>query len=254
MILRIITLFFLLSAYILLPGCAASPDEEDPTKGMDVKEIYEEASSSLKKGNYENAITMYERLEARFPYGQYAERAQIEIAFAYYKDGEPESAILAADRFIKLHPNHKNVDYAYYLRGLASYDLSESFLQGLFDVDPSQHDPKAARRAFEYFAELIKKYPKSHYSKDALERMALIRNNLAQYEVHVANFYMRRGAYLAAANRCKYVVENYQRTPAVADALALMVEAYEKMGMTDLAKDTRRILEMNYPDHASLKK
>ena len=127
-------------------------------------------------------------------------------------------------------------------------------MQGLFDVDPSQHDPKAARRAFEYFAELIKKYPKSRYSKDALERMALIRNNLAKYEVHVANFYMRRGAYLAAANRGKYVVENYQRTPAVADALALMVEAYEKMGMTDLAKDTRRILEMNYPDHAFLKK
>lgn len=253
MILRIITVFFLLSAYILLPGCAATSDEEDPTAGMDVKEIYEEASTALKKGDYEKAITMYERLEARFPYGQYAERSQMEIAYAYYKDSEPESAILAADRFIKLHPNHPNVDYAYYLRGLASYDLSESFLESMFNVDPSQHDPKAARRAFEYFAELIKKYPKSKYSKDALERMALIRNNLAAYEVHVANFYMRRGAYLAAANRCKYVVENYQRTPAVADALALMVQAYEKMGMSDLANDARRVLELNYPNNASLK-
>ena len=254
MILRIISLFFLLNAYLLIQGCAATSDEEDPTVGMDVAEIYEEASSQLKSGSYEQAIVLYERLEARFPYGKYAERAQIEIAYAYYKDGEPESAILAADRFIKLHPNHENVDYAYYLRGLASYDLSESFLQGLFDVDPSQHDPKSARRAFEYFAELIKKYPKSRYSKDALERMALIRNNLAKYEVHVANFYMRRGAYLAAANRGKYVVENYQRTPAVADALAIMVQAYEKMGMNDLATDSKRVLQLNHPEHESLKK
>lgn len=254
MILRIISLFFLFNAYILLQGCAAPTDKEDPTAGLDVAEIYQEANRLLKSGDYERAITHYERLEARFPYGKYAERAQIEIAYAYYKDGEPESAILAADRFVKLHPNHENVDYAFYLRGLASYDLSESFLQGLFDVDPSQHDPKSARRAFEYFAELIKKYPKSRYSKDALERMALIRNNLAKYEVHVANFYMRRGAYLAAANRGKYVIENYQRTPAVADALALMVTAYEKMGMTDLANDTRRVLKMNHPEHQSLKK
>jgi len=254
-IVRIISLFFLLVTYSWLQGCAATnEDEEDPTVGMDVAEIYEEASSNLKKGNYETAIQFYERLEARFPYGKYAERAQIEIAYAYYKDGEPESAILAADRFIKLHPNHENVDYAYYLRGLAAYDLSESFLQSLFDVDPTQHDPRAARRAFEYFAELLKKYPKSQYSKDALERMALIRNNLAQYEVHVANFYMRRGAYLAAANRGKYVVENYQRTPAVADALAIMYQAYDKMGMKDLAADARKVLELNYPGHKAIKK
>ena len=254
MILRIISFFFLFNAYILIQGCAVSPDDDDPTVGLDVAEIYQEANRLLKSGDYERAIVHYERLEARFPYGKYAERAQMEIAYAYYKDGEPESAILAADRFIKLHPNHENVDYAYYLRGLASYDLSETFLQGLFDVDPSQHDPKSARRAFEYFAELIKKHPKSRYSKDALERMALIRNNLAKYEVHVANFYMRRGAYLAAANRGKYVIENYQRTPAVADALALMITAYEKMGMTDLATDTRRVLKLNHPEHSSLKK
>lgn len=252
MIFRIISLFFVVSIYAVMQGCAATHGE-DPTEGMDVAQIYDEASSLLKSGDYTGAIVLYERLEARFPYGKYAERAQIEIAYAYYKDSEPESAILAADRFIKLHPNHPNIDYAYYLRGLASYDLGESFLQGLFDVDPSQHDPKSARRAFEYFAELVKKYPKSRYSKDAIQRMALIRNNLAKYEVHVANFYMRRGAYLAAANRGKYVVENYQRTPAVSDALAIMAQAYDKLGMTDLAKDARRVLELNHPEHQSLK-
>ena len=252
MIDRVIRLGFLGLLVSFVVGCATS--SEDPTEGMTVAQIYEEASGNLKSGDYENAILLYERLESRFPYGKYAERAQMEIAYAYYKDSEPESAIVAADRFIKLHPNHKNVDYMYYLRGLASYDLSESFMDSLFNVDPSQHDPKSARRAFEYFAELIKKYPKSKYSKDALQRMTLIRNNLAQYEVHVANYYMRRGAYLAAANRGKYVVENYQRTPAVADALAIMVAAYGKLGMNDLAGDTKRVLELNHPEHKSLTK
>ena len=234
-------------------GCASTSNGDDPTEGMNVAEIYEEAARLLKTGDYEAAIQYYERLESRFPYGKFAERAQMEIAYAYYKDSEPESAIVAADRFIKLHPNHQNVDYMYYLRGLASYDLSESFLDKVFDVDPSQHDPKSARRSFEYFAELLKKFPKSRYNKDALQRMTLIRNNLALYEVHVANYYMRRGAYLAAVNRGKYVVENYKRTPAVADALELMMQAYNKLGMEKLAADTRKILELNYPDHPALK-
>jgi len=239
---------------LLGAGCASTSEDDDPTEGMQVAEIYEEASGMLKSGDYQQAILLYERLESRFPYGKYAERAQMEIAYAYYKDSEPESAIVAADRFIKLHPDHENVDYMFYLRGLASYDLSESFMESLFDVDPSQHDPKSARRAFEYFAELIKKYPKSRYSKDALQRMTLIRNNLAQYEVNVASYYMRRGAYLAAANRGKYVVQNYQQTPAVADALAIMVDAYGKLGMRDLANDTKRVLQLNHPDHKSLQK
>ena len=250
---RVIRLSFLGFILLLGIGCA-STSEDDPTEGMAVAEIYEEASAMLQSGDYERAILLYERLESRFPYGKYAERAQMEIAYAYYKDSEPESAIVAANRFIKLHPNHDNVDYMFYLRGLASYDLSESFLDSLFNVDPSQHDPKSARRSFEYFAELLKKYPKSRYSKDALQRMTLIRNNLAVYEVHVADYYMRRGAYLAAANRGKYVVVNYKRTPAVADALAIMVTAYGKLGMADLASDSKSVLEKNYPDHKSLKK
>lgn len=239
---------------LLLHACATTEtDKDDITAGMDAKQIYEKASTELKDENYQTAIKYYERLEARFPYGEYAERAQMEIAYAYYKDNEPESAILAADRFIKLHPNHPNVDYLYYLRGLASYDLSKSFLDKVFNVDPTERDPKAARRAFDYFSELVKKFPRSRYAKDSIQRMIVIRNRLAEYEVHVADYYLSRGAYLAAANRSKYVVENYQQTPAVPDALAIMVQSYDKLGMKDLAADARRVLELNYPNHASLK-
>ena len=254
-ILRITRNWLILTIIVITYGCASVDTEtEDPTSGMEVAEIYAEASRLMKSGNYESAINYYERLESRFPYGKYAERAQMEIAFAYYKYNEPESAILAADRFIKLHPNHANVDYMYYLRGLASYDLSRSFFEDLFDIDKSERDPKSARRSFEYFAELVRKFPKSRYNQDAIKRMAYIRNNLANHEVHVARYYMKRGAYLAAVNRCKYVVENYQRTPSVADALAIMVQGYEKLGMTDLARDTRKVLELNHPEHPFLKK
>lgn len=236
---------------LLLHACASTGDSSDPTSGMNAKQIYEKASNELKNGDYQTAINYYEHLEARFPYGQYAERAQMEIVYAYYKDNEQESAILAADRFIKLHPNHPNVDYMYYMRGLASYRLTQSFLDRVFDVDPTERDPKTARRAFQYFSELVKKFPKSRYAKDAVKRMIVIRNRLAKYEVHVANYYLSRGAYLAAANRGKYVVENYQRTPAVADALAIMVKAYNKLGMKTLAEDASRVLRLNFPNHPS---
>lgn len=236
---------------VLLTACGTSTtNPDDPTSGMDAPEIYNEAKKALKDGNYESAIKFYERLESRFPYGNLAQRAQMEIAYAYYKDNEPESAILAAERFIKMHPNHTNVDYLYYLRGLAAYDLTKSFLEEFFDQDPAERDPKAARRAFQYFIELIKNQPKSAYVSDAAERMVAIRNSLAKYEVHVAQYYMKRGAYLAAANRGKYVIENYQRTPAVSDALSIMISAYRKLGMNDLANDSQRVLDLNYPDRA----
>ena len=238
---------FPLLLVLLSSACSTNASLDDPTAGLDAESIYAEAKRALKDGDYETSIKYYEKLEARFPYGNLAERAQMEIAYAYYKYNEPESAILAADRFIKIHPNHANLDYLYYLRGLAAYDLSKSFLQTLFDQDPSERDPKSARRAFQYFAELIKNYPKSQYLKDSADRMIAIRNTLAKYEVHVANYYMKRGAYLAAANRCKYVVENYQKTPAIEDALKIMITAYSKLGMTDLARDTQRVLELNYP-------
>jgi outer membrane protein assembly factor BamD len=232
-----------------LTGCASSGNVEDDTYGMTVAQIYEEAKRLLTTGEYTSAIQFYEKLESRFPYGTYAERARIEMAYAYYKDSQPETAIIAADRFIKLHPNHANVDYAYYLRGLASFDNSTSFMARLFDQEASERDPKAVRKAFKYFSELIQRFPKSRYTADSIKRMKELRENLARYEVHVANFYQRRGAHLAAANRGKYIVENYQGTHSIPDALALMTQSYRKLGMHNLANDAFRVLELNHPEH-----
>ncbi|MDH5407368.1 MAG: outer membrane protein assembly factor BamD [Gammaproteobacteria bacterium] len=236
---------------VFLAGCSSTPDD-DPTYGMTAAQIYQEAKSNIQNANYETAIQYYEKLESRFPYGNYATRAQMEVAYAYYKFDEHESAILAAERFIKLHPNHPHVDYLYYIRGLASYTMNSTFLGKLFDQDPTERDPKAARRSFQFFAELVKKFPKSKYTRDSIQRMTHLRNGLAKYEVHVAKFYFDREAYLAAANRGKYVIDNYQSTPAVADALALMVKSYRKLEMKKLAGDAFRVLELNHPNHPEL--
>ena len=236
-----------------LTGCATSGNVDDDTYGMTVAQIYEEAKRLLTTGEYASAIQYYEKLESRFPYGIYAERARIEMAYAHYKAEQPETAIISADRFIKLHPNHPNVDYAYYLRGLASFDNSISFMDKLFDQEPSERDPKSVRKAFKYFSELIQRFPKSRYIPDSIKRMKELRQNLARYEIHVASYYQRRGAHLAAANRAKYIVENYQGSRAIPDALAIMTLSYRKLGMHDLANDTFRVLELNHPDHAKTK-
>ena len=236
-----------------LTGCAASGDINDITYGMTVDEIYQEAKRTLTTGDYVTSIELYEKLESRFPYGSYAERARLEVAYAYYKDEQPETAIIAADRFIKLHPNHTHVDYAFYLRGLASFDGSISFLDKLFDQEPSERDPISIRKAFKYFSDLIHRFPKSRYIPDAVKRMKELRENLSRYEVHVATYYQRRGAHLAAANRAKYVIENYQGSSSIPDALALMTSSYRKLGMTELANDALRVLELNHPEHEKTK-
>lgn len=244
---KILNNILLLCSLAILHGCASGGNYDDPTHGMDAAQIYSEARAKLDNEEYEEAIKYYEKLESKYPSGKYVERAQLEIAYAYYKFQEPDSAILAAERFIKLHPLHPNLDYAYYLRGLARYDDKQSLINRLFKQDPSERDPKNARKAFEYFSELVKKFPKSRYTPDAIKRMYALRDNLAKYEVHVANYYMQRGSYLAAANRAKYVVENYQKTPAVSEALEIMIKAYKKLGMNDLANDAARVLELNKP-------
>lgn len=240
-----------------LTGCASSDNIDDETYGLTVAELYTEAKRLLNSDEYESAVQHYEKLESRFPYGTYAERARIEMAYALYKDLQPETAIIAAERFIKLHPNHANVDYAYYLRGLASFDNTTSFLDRVFDQEPSERDPKSVRQAFKYFSALVQRFPKSRYLTDSIKRMKGLRESLARHEVHVANYYQRRGAHLAAANRAKYIIENYQGSLAIPDALALMTESYRKLGMHELASDALRVLELNHPEHdktLSLKK
>jgi len=238
-------LVFSLWLLSLLAGCASTLD---PTKDWSAERFYKEGKQALTDKNYAAAIKHFETLEARYPYGPYAEQAQLDMAYAYYKDQEPASAIANADRFIRLHPTHQNVDYAYYLKGLASYNEQPTFLDRMAGKsDLSDRDPKAARDAFEAFRELVTRFPNSRYGKDAVRRMDILINALAQNEIHVARYYFSRAAYVAAVNRCKYVIEHYQRTSAIEDALGIQVKAYKMMRLDQLANDTLRVLKQNFP-------
>ncbi|HEY0634119.1 MAG TPA: outer membrane protein assembly factor BamD [Gammaproteobacteria bacterium] len=247
---RLILKLTALLALISLAGCAGMGADE--TAGWSAQQFYEKGREALDGKDYQSALDYYSKLEARYPYGAYTEQAQLETAYAHFKAEEPAAAVAAADRFIKLHPRHKNVDYAYYMRGLASFEAERAFLEGLFKQDTSKRDPTVARESFNYFRELVTQFPDSKYTPDAIQRMTWLRQRLAQHELHVADYYLRRGAPLSAANRAKYVVENYQGTPEVADALAVMVQAYRQMQQNELAEDALRVLRLNHPDHPFL--
>ncbi len=240
---------FLPCVFLFLSAC--SSDKTDDIESTELA-YYESAQGSLRANNYANAVSKLQLLEARFPFGRYAEQAQLEIIYAYYRSAQPEAARAAADRFIRLHPRHPNVDYAYYLKGLASFDEDQNFLARLFPMDPSTRDPGAARDSFNDFDQLIRRFPNSEYAPDAQKRMQYLRNLLAASEVNIARYYIYRGAYIAAANRGRYVFENLQGTAAVPDALAIMVEAYQLLGMEDLANDALLVLSANFPEHDSL--
>lgn len=239
-------------AVTLVAGCASWGKTEDRTRDWSAERLYDEAKLNMINGDYETAIDFYQKLESRFPFGTLAQQAQLDIAYSYYKFGEPASAIAAADRFIKLHPRHPNVDYAYYLKGLVHFTQGETFLDRFFPRDMSLRDPGAAAESFDAFSELVRRFPDSKYARDASQRMVYLKNMLAQHEIHIANYYMRRGAYVAAANRARYVVENFQRTPAVPEALAVMAKAYTVMGLDELAADSVRVLRLNYPNYAGI--
>ena len=190
----------------------------------------------------------FEKLEARYPYGRYAEQAQIEIAYAQWKDGNRASAIAAADRFIKLYPNHPNVDYAYYLKGLVNFNENTGLLSGLANPDMSERDPKGTRDAFAAFKDLVTRFPNSKYAEDAAARMRYLVNLLASHEVHVARWYMKRGAYVAAANRAQYAIKEYPRTPATEEAIFILIKAYDALGLNDLRDAADRVMHVNFPD------
>ena len=238
---------------LLLCACGLLPDVKDETSGWSAEKLYAEAKSEIANNGYANAIKYLERLEARYPYGRYAQQAQMELAYVYFKDGEHASAIAACDRFIKLHPNHANVDYIYYLKGLVNFNEDTGLLGRLSRQDLTERDPKAARESFDAFKELVTRYPNSKYTPDAIARMKYLVNALASNEVHVARYYMKRGAYVAAANRAQYALLNYAQAPAVEEALFIMVKAYDALGMTDLRDDTDRVMRKNFPDSAYFK-
>ncbi len=198
------------------------------------------------------AIEQLEQLESRYPFGQYADQAQLDLIYAYYKSLDYDTAASHADRFIRLHPEHSNVDYAYYLKGLSIYSVDRGLLARFLPTTPSERDILPAKKAFTAFSRLVAKFPNSQYTADAHQRLIYLRNLLADHEVLVARFYIKRRAYLAAANRGRYVVENLQGTPAVADGLAIMVEAYRNMALDDLAKTAEQNLAHNFPDYPGL--
>lgn len=238
---------------LLTGACGTFKDAVDETKDWSVTKLYNEAHSELMGRNYTSAIKLFEKLEARYPYGRYAQQAQLEIAYAHFKEGDATLAIAAADRFIKLHPNHPNVDYAYYLRGLANFNDDLGLLHLVSRQDLTERDPKAAREAFDAFKELAQRFPDSKYAEDARARMAYLVNALASHEVHVARYYLKRGAYVAAANRAQSTVKNYPQAPAGEEALLILVKAYDAMGLTDLRNDAERVMLKNFPNSKYLK-
>lgn len=245
---RKLSLIAMLATAVLFGACS-SKDKRD---SMTERELYMEAQRYLKNENFDLATKDLQLLESRYPFGPYAEQAQLELIYSQYRSAQNEEAAATAERFIRLHPQHPSVDYAYYMKGLANYTEGTGFLERFLPTDMTQRDPGKALQSFEDFRQLLNRFPDSEYAPDALARMTYLRARLARYEINVANYYFRRKAYLAAANRGRYVVENYPQTEAVPDALAVMVQAYQLLGLDNLANDALKVLRSNFPEHPSL--
>lgn len=226
-------------------GTTKGPDE---TIGWTPERLYAEARDEISTGNWTKAIELLEKLEARYPFGTWAQQAQLDIAYAHYKDNERALALAAIDRFVRLHPNHESLDYALYLKGLVNFNEQQGLLARFGGQDLSERDHAASRESFDAFKELVNRFPDSKYSRDAWLRMSYLANSMARGQVHVARYYFERGAYLAAVNRAQKVVQQFQNAPAVEEALALLVLSYDRLGLTELRDDSQRILLANFPD------
>ncbi|WP_345251151.1 outer membrane protein assembly factor BamD [Pigmentiphaga soli] len=240
-------------AIALLAGCASNGKEYDETVGWSAERLYKEAKDEMSTGNWTQASKLLEKLESRYPFGVYAQQAQIDIAYVYWKDGSNAQALAAIDRFERLHPNHPNLDYMLYLRGLINFYQESAMLSSLTRQDPSERDPKGARESFEAFKTLVARFPDSSYAPDARLRLNYLVNSIAMNEVHVARMYLERGAYVAAVNRAQTAVRDFQGAPAVEEALYIMVQGYDRLGMDKLRDDAARVLNANYPDSTYMK-
>jgi outer membrane protein assembly factor BamD len=239
---------------VLLGGCGfLGSQDHDETVGWSAQRLYGEAKDAMEGKDWPKAIKYLEKLEARYPYGRFAQQAQLEVAYCQWKDDQRATAIAATDRFIKLYPNHANVDYAYYLKGLINFNEMSGFLTNVTTPDMSDRDPKASREAFEAFKEVVTRFPESKYAADSALRMRYLVNALASHEVHVARYYMKRTAYVAAANRAQYAIQHYPQAPAVEDAMAILVKAYDALGMAELRDSADRVLHTNFPNSVYLK-
>jgi outer membrane protein assembly factor BamD len=243
-----ISIGLLFSLALALGGCGIFGGDNDPTRDWSAAKLYSEAKSELQDGNYEHAAKLYESLQSRYPYGTYSQQAELEQIYAYYKQNETASAISAADRFIKAHPNHPGVDYAYYLKGLANFHDDLGFMGIFTSNDLAERDAKPTRDAYDTFRELVTRFPNSRYAEDARARMVYLVNALARNEVFKAGYYYRRQAYLAAVDRAQIVVKSYPKSPEVEEALFIMYKSYESLGLTDLQNDTLRVINLDFPN------
>jgi len=232
---------------LLVAGCQTGR-EPDPTIGWTPDRLYAEAKDELASGNYAQAIKYLQKLESRYPFGRWAQQAQLELIYAHYKDNERALALAAADRFVRLHPNHPALDYVHYMKGLINFNDQSGLLANLGGQDLSERDLAAARDAFDAFGVVVRQYPESKYAADSRDRMAYLVNAMAAGEVHIARYYFERGAYIAAANRAQSAVRQYERTPAIEEALYIMYRAYDELGMDELRDNAKRVLEANFPD------
>lgn len=232
---------------LTVAGCGLLPDVKDETAGWNAEQIYKNAHEAMLDGNYTRAVKLFDTLEARYPYGRYAQQAILEGAFSNWRNSEQAAATAACDRFIRTYPNHPNVDYAYYLKGLVYFREDQGLFGYVYELDLSERDPKQMRESFAAFKELVEKFPQSRYADDARIRMLYLTNALGMYEVHVAQYYYNRGAYVAAANRAQTALVDHPRTPSNEVALNIMVNSYRKLGLTQLANDAHGILERTFP-------
>lgn len=243
---------FLVVALFALLGCASQPTTDTPEQNQQAATLYREARELLDAGDYTTAVKRLEDMQAQFPFGPYSEQAQLDIIYAYYKANDTESTVAAADRFIRFNPRHAKVDYAAYMKGVAQQEQGRGFLQSLLNVNRAERDPEPLRQAFYSFRTLLETHPESRYAQNAREHMRELRNLLAQHEIQIMDYYVRRGAWVAAINRARGVVLSYSNTPAVAEALHVLVQGYQHIKLPALKEDVRRVIRLNYPDHPAL--
>lgn len=232
---------------LLLTGCASTA--KDPTAGFrdqSAEQIFCTATHSLRLSRYSRAVKALEALQAMYPFGAYAEQGDLYLIYGYYQNDDPCSAVAAADRFTHLYPRSPHIDYAYYMKGLAGFDQDRGWFQRYFPADLSQRDPGAARQSFDDFCTLVRLFPDSCYAPDARQHMVYLRNLLAAYELHVAKYYFRRGAYAAAANRANYIIQHYDGTPVVCQALSVLVCSYRELHLPELADQALAVRHYNY--------
>ncbi|KFZ27810.1 membrane protein [Pseudidiomarina atlantica] len=239
----------LLALSVMLSACSSSPDEEISDAVLnDAEALYERAQRNIASGNFNTAQEILQQHATRYPFGPFAHQVQMDRIYVYYKIGDIEQALAEIDRFMQLNPNHPNLDYVMYMRGLVNHRADSNFVQEIVGIDRTDRDPSKAEEAFNDFASLIRRFPDSKYTADAQQRMVAIKSRLAQYELAVAEYYIKREAWLAAANRGRYIIENYADVPETEQALAIMAQAYDRLGLNELRDDALATLQTNFPN------